>query len=170
MYAYKRATQSEFDKASAAPSDELRVAVTFKHQNSDIGPTKFLPPMSLSSVKRFDPDPLLVDQAIHFLSRRGFRPTRRGKLTHSVRATRAVYEETFGTRLEAVKLDPKQDYAFHSFYFPPQGRHGRRLQSSPISSTTPTSDGPIYTWRRADRRRASRRRAGPSGANRELLQ
>jgi subtilase family serine protease len=121
MYAYRRATQSERDQASATPSDELRVAVTFKKQGSDIGPTKFLPPLSLSSVKQFDPDPLHVDQAIHFLSNRGFRPTSRGKLTVSVRATRAQFEETFGTRLEEVRLDPKQDYAFHSFYFPPQG-------------------------------------------------
>jgi len=77
--------------------------------------------MSLSSVKHFEPDPLHVDQALHHLSKRGFRPTRRGNLTVSVRATRAVFEETFGTRLEAVRLDPKQDYAFRSFYFPADG-------------------------------------------------
>jgi subtilisin family serine protease len=155
MYAYKRATQSEFDKASAAPSDELRVAVTFKQQNSDIGPTKFLPPMSLSSVNRFVPDPLLVDQAIHFLSRRGFRPTRRGPLTYSVRATRAVYEETFGTRLEAVKLDPKQDYAFHSFYFPPQG-----APWSPPAELADIIDDAYIQWPHiymASRRPASRK-------------
>jgi len=111
--------------------------------------------MSLASVKRFDPDPLLVDQAIHFLSRRGFRPTRRGPLTYSVRATRTVYEETFGTRLEAVKLDPKQDYAFHSFYFPPQG-----APWSPPAELADIIDDAYIQWPHiymASRRPASRK-------------
>jgi len=121
MYAYRRAMQSERDQAFATPSDELRIALTFKGQASQTGLTQFAPPLSLGSVKHFEPDPLHVDRALHHLSRRGFRPTRRGNLTVSVRATRAVFEETFGTRLEAVRLDPKQDYAFQSFYFPPDG-------------------------------------------------
>ena len=121
MYPYRRAERPPTDGASAAPSDELRVAITFKRQDTDLGPTKFLPPLSLSSVRQFDPDPLHVDQALHLLSKRGFRPTGRGKLTVSVRATKALFEQTFGTQLEHVRLDPNQNYAFHSLYFPPQG-------------------------------------------------
>jgi subtilase family protein len=121
MYAYKRATQSPRDQEFSNPSDELRVAVTFKRQGDAIGPTKFLPPLSLSSARSFEPDPLHVDQAIHYFSQLGFRPTRRGKLSVSLRATRSLYEQTFGTKLEAVRTDSKLDYAFQSFYYPPQG-------------------------------------------------
>src|SRR5579864_9347945 len=119
MYAYRRAIQSQRDQKSTAPSDELRVAVTFKRQGGDIGPTKFLPPLSLSSAKDFEPNPLHVDQAVHYLSQLGFRPTRPGKLSVSMRATRAVFEQTFSTRLQEVRLDPNLDYASPSVYFPP---------------------------------------------------
>jgi subtilase family serine protease len=121
MYAYRRSIQSERDQEFALPSDELRVAVTFKRQGDNIGPTKFLPPLSLSSAKDLEPDPLHVDQTIHYLSQLGFRPTRRGKLSVSMRATRAVFERAFSTRLEEVKVDPAENYAFQSFYFPPPG-------------------------------------------------
>ncbi|HUC48865.1 MAG TPA: S8 family serine peptidase [Xanthobacteraceae bacterium] len=118
MYAYKRATQSARDQEFALPSDELRIAVTFKRQNGTIGPTKFLPPLSLASVREFDPDPMHVDQAIHYLSQLGFCPTRRGKLSVSIRGTRMLFEQTFNTQLQEINLDPKQDYAFQSFYYP----------------------------------------------------
>ena len=121
MYAYRRAIQSSRDDNFAIPSDELRIAVTFKRQASDIGPTQFRPPLSLSSVRDFTPDPLLVDRAIYRLSALGFRPTQRGELTVSIRATRSLFEQTFGTQLEEKKLDPKLDYAFQSFYYPRQG-------------------------------------------------
>jgi Subtilase family len=121
MYAYRRATQSPRDERFALPSDELRIAITFQRQGGTIGPTKFLPPLSVSSARNFTPDPLLVDRAIYRLSELGFQPTQRGKLSVSVRATRQLFEQTFGTRLDEVRLDPKLDYAFQSFYYPPQG-------------------------------------------------
>jgi subtilisin family serine protease len=121
MHAYKRSTQSPRDERFALPSDELRIAVTFKRPGGNDGPTKFLPPLSTASVKDFIPDPLHVDQAIHHLSQFGFRLTRRGKLSVSVRGSRALYEQTFQTNLEQVVLDPTLDYAFQSFYYPPQG-------------------------------------------------
>jgi subtilisin family serine protease len=121
MYAYKRATQSPRDQNFALPSEELRIAVTFKRSGGEDGPTKFLPPLSLASSERFAPDPLTVDQAIYQLSALGFRPTRRGTLSVSIRGTRALFEQTFGTQLGEVQLDPKLDYAFQSFYFPSPG-------------------------------------------------
>src|SRR5580704_4897044 len=122
MYAYQRQIPSTPDATSASTSsDELRIAVTFKRHDGQDGPTKFLPPLSLSSAAQFTPDPLAVDQAIHHLSRMGFRPTRRGNLTASIRGTRALFEQTFGTQLDRVQLDPRHDYAFQSLYFPPQG-------------------------------------------------
>jgi subtilisin family serine protease len=125
MHAYQQATESPHEPKSAAssdsPSDELRIAVTFKRANGADGPTKFSPPLSLSSVKEFQPDPMVVDQALHQLSLLGFQPTRRGNLSVSVRCKRALFERTFGTQLSEVKLDPKLDYAFHSLYYPAQG-------------------------------------------------
>jgi len=121
MYAYKRATQSSRDAQFALPSDELRIAVTFKRTGGQEGLTKFTAPLSLQSAAHFVPDPLDVDRAIHYLSELGFRPTRRGSLSVSVRGTRALFERTFATQLSEVRLDPKLDYAFQSLYYPPQG-------------------------------------------------
>src|ERR1700676_1397286 len=122
MYAYQREVPSPRDATSASPSsDELRIAVTFKRHGGLDGPGKFLPPLSLSSAAQFTPAPLAVDQAIHQLSRMGFRPTRRGNLSVSVRGTRALFEQTFGTQLDRGQPDPRHDYAFQSLYFPPQG-------------------------------------------------
>jgi hypothetical protein len=86
MYAYKQAMPSERASATAQPSDELRIAVTFKRAGSEEGPTKFTAPLSLSSAAHFNPNPLDVDRALQYLSQLGFRPTRRGNLTVSIRA------------------------------------------------------------------------------------
>ena len=77
MYAYERAAQSSRDQEFALPSEDLRIAVTFKNQSHNLGLTKFLPPLSLASAKEFAPDPLSVDRAIYRLSQLGFRPTQR---------------------------------------------------------------------------------------------
>jgi subtilisin family serine protease len=121
MFAYKRATPSDRDATFALPSDELRIAVTFKRAGGTEGPTTFSPPLSLSSATEFRPDPLAVDRVIHYFSALGFRPTRRGTLTVSIRGKRDLFERTFSTKLAEVRLDPTIDYAFQSFYYPPRG-------------------------------------------------
>jgi subtilisin family serine protease len=121
MYAYKRATASPRDEKFASPSEELRLAVTFRRPGGHDGPTKFMPPLSLSTVGEFKPDPMAVDEALYHLSRLGFRPTRRGNFTASVRCSRALFERTFSTQLSAVQLDRKVDYAFPSLYYPAEG-------------------------------------------------
>jgi hypothetical protein len=90
--------------------------VTFKRSDGAEGPTKFSAPLSMSSAMEFRPDPMTVDLAVHHLSQLGFRPTRRGTLSVSVRGTRALFERTFGTQLSEVRLDPKYNYAFLSLY------------------------------------------------------
>ena len=123
MYAYQRKATgaSAGNSQLATPSDELRIAVTFNRPGKSDGPTKFSPPLSLSSAMEFKPDPMTVDRAVHHLSQLGFRPTRRGQLSVSVRGTRALFERTFGTKLSEVQLDPKLNYAFCSLYYPAQG-------------------------------------------------
>src|SRR5260370_39961650 len=121
MHAYGSATQSARDRKFSAPSDELRVALTFRGANGGPAPTKYEAPLSVAAVHRFLPDPLEMDRAIHAFGRAGFRLTKRGRLTASLRCTRAQYEKVFGTTLSKVKLDSKQDYAFYSLYFPATG-------------------------------------------------
>jgi subtilisin family serine protease len=121
MYAYGSASRSPRDKKSLEPSQELRVALTFRGANGGPAPTKFDSPISLASIHRFIPDPLEMDKAIHAFAQAGFRLTQRGRLTASLRCTRAQYEKVFGTKLSKVKLDTKQDYAFYSLYYPEQG-------------------------------------------------
>lgn len=159
MFAYRRATPSDRDATFALPSDELRIAVTFKRAGGTEGPTTFSPPLSLSSATQFHPDPLAVDRAIDHLSRLGFRPTRRGTLTVSIRGKRDLFERTFSTKLAEVRLDPTLDYAFQSFYYPPQGASFRCRQISLTSSTMPTSSGRIFIW--ADARASLRSRRKP---------
>jgi subtilisin family serine protease len=108
------------DKQFASPSEELRIAVTFRGPDG-IGPTNFPAPLSTDTVGRLMPNPTQVDKALYELSRLGFKVTNRGRITASVRGSRALFEKTFGTKLATFKMDPKQDYAFYSFYYPPDG-------------------------------------------------
>jgi hypothetical protein len=108
------------DKKFTSPSEELRIAVTFRGPDG-IGPTSFPAPLSTDTISRLMPDPPQVDRALYELSRLGFKVTSRGRITASVRGSRALFEKTFGTRLAPLKMDPKQDYAFYSFYYPPEG-------------------------------------------------
>ncbi len=164
MYAYRRATQSPRDQQFALPSDELRIAVTFKRAGGTEGPTKFSSPLSLSSALQFRPDPFAVDRAIYQLSQLGFRPTRRGQLSVSVRGTRSLFERTFGTQLSEVRLDPKLDYAFQSLYYPAQGA----TWSMPPELSEVLDDAyiqwpHIYMGRKAGRRAAKRgKKAAPT--------
>jgi hypothetical protein len=121
MYAYGLANHSSRSSKFAGPSEELRIGVTFRRPDGGPGPTKFNAPLSLESVKYFLPDPLVVDRAIYELSKFGFKLTGRGRLTVSMRCTRKSFEEAFGTRLAKFQVDSKENYAFHSFYFPPEG-------------------------------------------------
>ena len=111
--------QRSQNRDERGPSDELRIAVTFRRPQDRLGPTKLATRLSAASVMSFRPDPYDVDRALHELHRRGFTPTVRGKLTASVRGTRAQFEKVFGTKLVPVKLDAKKDYQFHTFYYPP---------------------------------------------------
>ena len=104
---------------TASPSDELRIAVTFRRSQDGVGPTKFSGRISARSVMSFVPDPLDMDKALMELHRRGFETTVRGKLTASIRGTRQQFEKLFGTKLAPVKLSANQPAQFHSFYFPP---------------------------------------------------
>ena len=121
MKAYQNDTKAKKKGGIGAPSEQLRIAITFKRKSDGLGPTTFAAPMSAASALSFRPDPVDVDLALHELDRRGFITTGRGALTASVRGTRAQFEKVFGTSLSVFKLDPTKPYEFHSFYFPADG-------------------------------------------------
>ncbi len=122
MYAYRPETAKTTPRKTAGPpSEELRIAVTFPRSDGGPGPTKFDAPLSTATVQRFVPDPLEMDKAIHSLAKLGFTVTQRGRLTASVRGTRGLFEKVFGTKLTKVEVDTRENYAFHSFYYPAQG-------------------------------------------------
>ena len=106
---------------TSKPSDELRIAVTFRRRQDRLGPTKLAARLSSASINSFHPDPVDMDKALHELSQRGFRLTAKGKLTASVRGPRKLFEQTFGTRLKQFNLSKAQNCSAHSFYFPPPG-------------------------------------------------
>jgi subtilisin family serine protease len=109
-----------FDSA-LPPTDELKIAVTFRAASDGVGLTKFAGRISADSVAQFRPDPKRVDEAIEALHRRGFVVTARGTIGITVRGARKLFETTFGTTLSPVKLDPTVDYSTHAFFFPAQG-------------------------------------------------
>ncbi|HYM25671.1 MAG TPA: S8 family serine peptidase [Vicinamibacterales bacterium] len=120
MYAVQKQEPVEQAKVTQ-PSDELRIAVTFKRLVDRLGPTKMAARMSTAAAPSFRPDPVEMDRAIAELHRRGFQLTSRGQLTVSVRGSRALFEKTFGTKLAAFHVRPTEQAAAHAFYFPPDG-------------------------------------------------
>src|SRR5215471_2605359 len=110
---------TERAKKNPNPSDELRIAVTFRRRQDRLGPTKVAARLSSASVMSFLPDSLDVDRALYELNRRGFKTTARGRMTASIRGSKSLFEKVFGTKLARFNLDKTQNYSCHSFYFPP---------------------------------------------------
>jgi hypothetical protein len=106
---------------TATPSEELRIGVTFKAAGDRPGPKEFNARFSARSIMSLAPEPLQMDKALDVLNRHGFESTVRGKLTASVRGTRAQFEKAFGTKLTAMASPEPQAAQFASVYFPAQG-------------------------------------------------
>jgi subtilisin family serine protease len=128
--------------ASHAPappaSDLLRVAVTFPSAEG-AGPVKFGARISSGSASSFAPDPRDVDRALDVLKGRGFSVSRKGKLTVSMRCSRADYETLFGTTLEVFD-SPSAAQAQH-FYFP-----GKQAHWKPQADIVPLIDDAYIQW------------------------
>ena len=104
-----------------APADAiLCIGVTFKGRHQ-IGPTKLSARLSSSSIDSFAPQPGEMEKAIEALRQRGFVVTGKGRMTVSVRATAALFEQTFGTRLTTIALDKALSYSAPHVYYPPDG-------------------------------------------------
>src|SRR5262245_49623726 len=121
MRAHTRRISTPSAGQAAPASDELRVAITLPPRPGSLGLTKFEAPLSTDSVREFAPLGADIDRAIHGLSRLGFRLTQRGRMSVSMRVSRADYEKAFGTSLTVHEIPPAQLAQSHRFYFPAQG-------------------------------------------------
>lgn len=106
--------------ANSEPSEELRIAVTFRRPSDNIGVTKFAGRMTSDVAKAFTPDPENIGRAINMLQSLGFTITGRGTMTVSIRGSRKDFEKAFGTKLVARKVDSKMGIpSATSFFAPP---------------------------------------------------
>lgn len=121
MKAFESGQRTIRASETSQPSNELRVAITFRRPQDGLGPTRLNARISARSVMSLAPDPLEVDRALMELHRRGLETSIRGRLTASVRCTRKEYERLFGTELAPFKIAATQPAQFQSFYFPPDG-------------------------------------------------
>ncbi len=148
---------------AGAPSDELRIAVTFRRPQDGLGPTKLAARVSARSIVSLAPDPLDMDKALFELHRRGFETTVRGRMTASIRGTRRQFEKLFGTTLTPFKV-AKPQAQFQSFYYPAAG-----AKWSPDPAVATMIDDAYIQWphlymrapTRTRARRALRRRVQP---------
>ena len=163
MKAFNDSQRTVRASATSKPSDELRIAVTFRRPQDGLGPTKLDARVSARSVMTLTPDPLDMDKALMELHRRGFETSIRGKLTASVRCTRRQFEKLFGTTLAPVRLEASQSAQFQSFYYPPEG-----AKWNPDPAVAQMIDDAYIQWphlymaKRASTRGATRRRATPA--------
>jgi subtilisin family serine protease len=121
MRPFEAKTSTGRTRGTATPSEELRIAVTFRRPHDGLGPTKLDARLSARSVESVRPDPLDMDRALFEMHRRGFETSIRGKLTASIRGTRRQFEKLFGTKLERFTTDRNQASQFQAFYFPAKG-------------------------------------------------
>lgn len=106
-------------RRTAKPSDELRIAITFKRPQDHLGLTKLAARLSSTSVRTLKADPLDVDKALYELHKRGFVVSAKGELSASVRGSRKLFEKVFGTKLKVFHIDPTQQCSSQAFYYPP---------------------------------------------------
>ncbi len=104
-----------------SPSSTLSIAVTLPPAGGGLGITKRVAPMSQSSIAEVAPSEAAVTQALGELERLGFRVSRRGRVSVSVRGSRSTFERAFGTQLSV--FEPSEStagrYAADAFFFPP---------------------------------------------------
>jgi hypothetical protein len=114
------ATPRARQSSSAPPSEELRIGVTFPAPQGKPGPVHFGMRLNTASVREFKPEDNHVAQALEVLQRRGFRVTEKSELSASIRGSRKLFEEVFGTSLTTFRLGKElaPNCQARSFYFP----------------------------------------------------
>ena len=107
--AAKAKPQSSKKAKPSSADDVLRIAVSFRRAADQLGLTQSATRMTSDIVAEFQPDDETRQKAIAELERLGFEITGQGLATVSVRATRKVFEKTFGTTLTERKVVSEND-------------------------------------------------------------
>ncbi|HAA14587.1 MAG TPA: peptidase S8 [Cytophagales bacterium] len=98
----------------------LKIAISFRGANNDLGLTKFPARMRADLIQEFKPNPQKVSQTIVALQEKGFEITGSGDLTMSVRGYKENFEQHFGTQLELREYSSDAGLVTEdSFYYPP---------------------------------------------------
>ena len=107
----------------STPSEELKIAVSFRRGADGLGLLQYGARMTTDVVKGFRPDEQSLGTAIDALTRSGFRVTARGKVSVSIRGKRRDFERAFGTKLTAhrMRIDETTRPSAGAVYFPAQG-------------------------------------------------
>ena len=97
----------------------LQIAVTFNCKSGQPGLTKYSGRLTQEILKGFEPDPISRQEALVELQKRGFIVTGVGEMSASVRGSRELFEETFGTKLTRFSVaDFEGRHVVDSFYYP----------------------------------------------------
>jgi subtilisin family serine protease len=120
MKAYGETTPADPAPPQRAPSEELRIAVTFKGRGN-FSPARMQARLSAASVGDFAPVAGEVERAIEALKQKGFVVSGRGEMSLSVRGTREQFEQTFGTELSVMQMPLTMGYSESAVLYPAQG-------------------------------------------------
>ena len=107
-------------RVSVKPSQELRIAVTFKRPADGLGLVRYDVPMTADVVRSFQPDEQTIGKGIAALENEGFRVSSRGRMAVVVRGLKKDFERVFGTKLTpfAMRSDKTTRPSSDSVYFP----------------------------------------------------
>ncbi len=119
--AAKKEPAAKQKPAAPKPSEELRVAVTFRRPEDGLGLTRYATRMSSAVVMDFKPAEDTVGRALAALENAGFRVSARGPLTVSMRGRRRDFERLFGTKLAAHRTPSDAVCSEPAFFYPPDG-------------------------------------------------
>lgn len=132
-------------KRQTKREEVLQIAVTFKCKSERPGPTKFSGRLNQEILSEFEPDPMVKQEALAELQKRGFTVTGVGDMSASIRGSKELFEETFGTKLTRFTVD-KYDglndrYVADSFYFPADG-----APWNPVERVSDVIDDAYIQW------------------------
>ena len=110
-------------RMTAKPSEELRIAVTFKRPSDGLGLVRYGAGMTSEVVGTFEPDQQTIGKAVSALEKEGFRVSSRGRMAIVVRGHKKDFERVFGTKISpfAMRADKMNRPSSDSVFFPKKG-------------------------------------------------
>jgi len=118
----KRTSRKNAGGSSPKKSNEttLQIAITFNPKKDGIlGPTKFNGRLNRDIVRDFTPDSVTKQDALHELQACGFKVTGIGEMSASIRGSKELFENIFGTKLSKyTSFSGEGKSVVDSFYYP----------------------------------------------------